>query len=109
MITNCICVAYVRSKSTIEQRLKMVQHQLEKQQHTILMYEKEAACRTGKEYSYYSSDFKVLFFIIQAFVSGHQQKLRDELEYQRHMLHLDATDHALVERFFDLKPNKSQV
>jgi hypothetical protein len=43
------------------------------------------------------------------FVQEHQQKLEHEFEYKRQTLILNATDHRLVEEFFNLKPNKSQI
>jgi hypothetical protein len=56
-----------------------------------------------------SSDMKVLFLIINAFVNEHQQQLREEFEKKRQMLILDATDHHLLRKFFDSKHNRSQV
>jgi hypothetical protein len=47
--------------------------------------------------------------MINAFVHEHQQKARDEFEYKRQILILDATDHRLIQTFFNLKPTKSQV
>jgi hypothetical protein len=56
-----------------------------------------------------SSEIKVLLSTINAFVNEHQQKSRTEFEYKRQILILDATDHRLLQTFFNLKPTKSQV
>ncbi len=57
----------------------------------------------------YSSGMKALFSIINRFVREYQQKLQDEFEYNRQTLILDATDHRLVQEFFNLNSNKSPV
>jgi hypothetical protein len=57
----------------------------------------------------YSSEMNALSSIINTFNREHQQKLQHEFEYRRQILILDATDHRLVQEFFNLKPNKSQI
>jgi hypothetical protein len=54
----------------------------------------------------YSSEMSAFSSAINTLVREHQQKLQDEFEYKRQTLILDATNHRLVQEFFNLKPNK---
>ena len=47
--------------------------------------------------------------IIHHFVQDKQKPLEHDFEYKSEMLILDATDHLLIEKFFDLEPNKTHV
>ena len=67
------------------------------------------AVPVGARYVDYSSELNSLSSIVRTFVQENQQQLCSELEYKRKMLVLDATDHRLVQAFFDLKPKKGQV
>lgn len=100
---------YHRSKTMIKQHVKQFEKQLEETQNIIEQYEKEIVLKAGGQYKDYSSDLIALFLIINTFVSKHQQKLRDELEYKRHLLILNGNDYQLIKKFFDLKPTRSQV
>jgi hypothetical protein len=52
---------------------------------------------------------KELSSIIYQFLQKKQQSLQHDFEYKREILVLDATGHQLLQKFFDVQPNKSQV
>jgi len=52
---------------------------------------------------------KKLSPIIYRFVQEKRQSLKHDFEYKREILLLDATDRQLLQHFFDVEPNKSQV
>ena len=99
---------YGRSKSLIEQRLKQIEQHLEKAQNAIDQFENEFAYKYD-ENLVYCLKVKELYTILYRFVQEKQQPLQHEYKYKREILLLDATDHQLLQRFFDVKPNKSQV
>ena len=105
---NSICYAYGRSKKTIQQRRIEIQKQLQLINKTIESFEKEILLKF-EEHTNCSSEIKVLLSMINAFVTEHQQKFRDEFKYKREILIFDATDHQLFQTFFNLKPTKTQV
>ena len=49
------------------------------------------------------------FTIIHPFVQEKQQSLQHEFQYKREMLILDAADHHLVQKLFEIEPKKSHV
>jgi hypothetical protein len=85
-----------------------IQKQLQLIHNTIASFEKEILLKI-EQHTACSSEMKVLLSMINTFVHEHQQKARNEFEYKRQILILDATDHCLVQTFFNLKPTKSQV
>lgn len=103
-----ICYVYGRSKKVIEQRRLGIQKQLQLINNTIASFEKEIVMKF-EEHTDCSSEMKVLLSMVNAFVHEHQQKCRDEFEYKRQMLILDATDHQLFQTFFKSKPTRTQV
>jgi len=105
---NSICYTYGKSKVLIQQRRKKIQKQLQQTQYTIHLFEQKILSKTAPHIDC-RSEIKSLFSMLHIFVHEHQQKLRDEFEYKKQKLILDATDHHLVQAFFDLKPDKLQV
>jgi hypothetical protein len=103
-----VCHTYGRSKTLIGQRLKQIEQHLQQTQDRIEQFEQEILSKCT-----HSNDcctaMKELSSIIHQFVQGKQQPLQREFKYKREMLILDATDHQLIQKFFDLKPNKSHV
>ncbi|CAF1306853.1 unnamed protein product [Adineta steineri] len=104
---NSICYTYGKSKLLIQQRRKKIQKQLQQTQYTIYLFEQQILFKTAL-YSDCYSEIKSLSSILHTFVHEHQQKVRDEFEYKKQKLILDATDHHLVQAFFDLMPDKLQ-
>ena len=78
---------------------------LEDVQKTTAQFEQQMLSQSVPNVDY-SSEMDSLSSIIRTFVHEKQQQLRSELEYKRQMLILDATDHRLVQAFFDLNPKK---
>ena len=105
---NSVVHAYGRSKSMIAQRRSQIERKLEHEQKAIAQFEQQMISQSVSNIDY-SSELNSLSSIVCVFVVENQQQLRSELEYRRKMLILDATDHRLVQAFFDLKPKKGQV
>ena len=105
---NSMAHAYGRSKSMIGQRRIQIEKKLEYVQNAIAQFEQQVLSQSVSNVDY-SSELNSLSSIVRTFVVENQQQLRSELEYRRKMLVLDATDHRLVQAFFDLKPKKGQV
>ena len=92
----------------IQQRRVQIEKQVQQIHNTIQLFEKEILLKV-KQTTDLSSEMQILLSMINTFVNEHQQKSRDEFEYKKQMLVLDAADHRLVQTFFNLKPHKSQV
>ena len=105
---NSVVHAYGRSKSMIGQRRIQIEQRLEHVQNSIAQFEQQTLSQSVPNVDY-SSELNSLSSIVRTFVQENQQQLRSELGYKRKMLVLDATDHRLVQAFFDLKPKKGQV
>ena len=105
---NSMAHAYGRSKSMIERRRIQIEQKSEQVQNAIAQFEHQTLSQSVPDIDY-SSELNSLSSIVRTFVQENQQQLRSELEYKRKMLVLDATDHRLVQAFFDLKPKKGQV
>ena len=105
---NSICYTYGRSRRIIEQRRQKIQQQLQETQNALQLFEQQLLSKSVYPV-HCCSEIQALSSILRTFIDEHKQKLRDELEYKRQELILDATDHQLVQQFFSLKPMKSQV
>jgi len=105
---NCLCYTYGRSKHMIQQRRIQIEKHLEEIHNTIQLFEKEILLKLQQHINC-SSEIQILLSNINTFVHECQQKTRNEFEYKKQMLILDANDHHLVQNVFHLKPNKSQV
>jgi hypothetical protein len=99
---------YGRSKTLIQQRLNQIERHLQKAHHAIQQFEEEFLCKFEPKNDSFVK-MKELNAIIYQFVQEKQQSLQHDFEYKREILLLDATDHQLLQKFFDVKPNKSQV
>ncbi|CAF4168158.1 unnamed protein product [Adineta steineri] len=105
---NSICNTYGRSKLFIEHYRKKFPKQLSQAQYRIELFEREILFKSAQHIDC-SSEIKMLSLILNTFVYEKQQKLREEFEYKRQMLILDAVDHRLMQAFYSLKPNSSQI
>ncbi|CAF1306689.1 unnamed protein product [Adineta steineri] len=105
---NSICNTYGKSKTIIEQYRRNFSKELSQAQYRIELFEKEILFKSAQHIDC-TSEIKMLSFIINTFVYEKQQKLREEFEYKRQMLILDAIDHRLMQAFYNLKPNSSQI
>ena len=66
-------------------------------------------CRQSSLFFACLGTMKKVSSIIHQFVQQKQWLLQHEFQYKRKILILDATDHQLVQKLFDTKPNKSHV
>ena len=92
----------------IGQRRIQIEQKLEHIQNATAQFEQQVLSQSVLNVDY-SSELNSLSSIVRAFVQENHQQLRSELEYKRKLLVLDATDHRLVQAFFDLEPKKGQV
>lgn len=99
---------YGRSKTIVQQRLKQIKQHLQNSQNAIQEFETNI-CSKSTQSEHCVCAMKKLFSVVHQFVQEKQQLLHYEHEYKREMLVLDATDHQLFQKFFDLDPNKSHV
>ena len=81
---------------------------MQQAQNAIQLFEKQTLSKFAQRI-HCSFELNALSSIINAFLYEKQQKLLNEFEYKRQILILDATDHRLLQAFFDFNPRKSQV
>ena len=105
---NSICYTYGKSRRIIEQHCQKIQQQLQETQNALQLLEQQILSKSVHPINC-CSEIQALSSILHTFIHQNQEKLRDQLEYERQELILDATDHQLVHKFFNLKPMKSQV
>lgn len=103
-----IVFTYGRSKRIVQQRLKQIEQHLQKSQSALENFQAEILSKCTQSDNCVSAMEK-LFSILHQFVQEKQKLLHFEYEYKREMLLLEATDHQLLQKFFDLEPNKSHV
>lgn len=103
-----ICHIYGRSKTLIEQRLKQIERQLQQVHNAIQHFEDEMLSKCAFDEDC-ANAMRKLSSILHLFVQEKQRSLQYEFEYKRKMFILDATDHQLLQKFFDAQPNKSHV
>ncbi|CAF1532884.1 unnamed protein product [Adineta steineri] len=105
---NSICNTYGKSKTILERYRKNFSKELSQAQYRIELFEKQILFKSAQHIDC-SSEIKILSLILNTFVYDKQQNLREEFEYKRQMLILDAVDHRLMRAFYNLEPNSSQI
>ena len=103
-----ICHTYGRSKSVIEERIRVIEKHLKQAQDAITQFEQKILSDCEQDHDCLSV-LKELNTIIYQLVQEKQQVVKDKFEYQRKMLLLNATDHQLLQNFFDIEPNNRHV
>ena len=93
---------YGRSKNIIAEHRRQIEHHLQQAYQATQQFEKEILSECA-HYGDYSSQIEKLSTIIHQFVHEKQRPIQHEYKYQREMLILDATDHQLVQTFFNVK------
>lgn len=93
----------------VQQRRLQIQKQLQEIYGTIQLFEKDILVKFQQHTTDYSAEMKILLLQINTFVYEHLQKTRDEFEYDKQILTLDATDHRLLQTFLSFKSNKLEV
>ncbi|CAF1682510.1 unnamed protein product [Adineta ricciae] len=103
-----ICHTYGRSKSVIEERIRVIEKHLKQAQDAITQFEQKilSECEQNRDCL---SVLKELNALIYELVQEKQQVVKDKFEYQRKMLLLNATDHQLLQNFFDIEPNSRHI
>jgi hypothetical protein len=105
---NSIGHAYGRSAALIEQRRIKIQQQLLQAGNTL----KEFGDQNLPVWISQNSppfDLQAMSTVITAYVRKGQHKLRQQFEHRRRLLIFDATDHRLVQAFYDVMPSQEQV
>jgi hypothetical protein len=99
-LVNSMCYTYGRRKTLIQQRQKYFKQQLN-----------ETTCKLQEHTLQAPStiDTIKLITIVTDLVNKDQYQLQMELERRKHILKYDATDHQLVETFYQLKPRQTEV
>ncbi|CAF1610816.1 unnamed protein product [Adineta ricciae] len=105
---HSICSSYGKSETLVEQRLKEIESQLKRANSAIEQFEQEILSQCEHNIDCFSAMLE-LSSTINQLIHEKQQSLQYDLQYKRNILLLDATDHRLVTKFFDLKPNKNHV
>lgn len=103
-----IYYTYGRSKILIQQRLNKIEQHLREANHAVQQFEEEFLSQSVQNKDRFNLMNK-LHSTVHQFVQEKQHVLKHDFEYKREILVLDATDHQLLQKFFDIQPNKSQV
>ena len=103
-----LCHTYGRSKALIKRRLNQIEHHLQRAQSAIEQLAKEIVSKCA-QYGDWTSAMSQLSSILHQFAQEKQWPLQHGFEYKTQMLILDATDQQLIQKFFDVKPNKPHV
>lgn len=103
-----ICHTYGRSKRIVQQRLQQFKQQVQTVQLAIQQFEAEILAK-AVQHDICVTVMQKLGMIIYQFVQQKQKRLQMKLEYEQKMFRFNVTDHELFHKFFDLRPNKSQV
>ncbi|CAF1672078.1 unnamed protein product [Adineta ricciae] len=103
-----ICHTYGRSKSVIEERIRVIEKHLKQAQDAITQFEEKILSECEQNHDCLSV-LKELNTIIYQLVQEKQQIVKDKFEYQRKMLLFNATDHLLLKNFFDIEPNNRHI
>lgn len=102
-----VCRAYSFTKDVIEEQQRMANNGLQRNVEALQKYllQLENNARQWQP----SIDPFVLSHAIDEFVQHGQKRLRDEFDYKKKMLIINATDHYLIRSFYWFTPNEEQV
>ncbi|CAF0849137.1 unnamed protein product [Adineta ricciae] len=103
-----ICHTYERSKSVIEERIRVIEKHLKHAQNAIAQFERKISSECEQDHDCLSV-LKELNTIIYRLVQEKQQVIKDKFKYQRQIFLLNATDHLLLQNFIDIEPNSGHV
>ncbi|CAF4332929.1 unnamed protein product, partial [Rotaria sordida] len=96
---NSMCYTYGRSKTLIKQRLEKYKLQCEKGQQAIHEHMEQVPLIL---------DMETISNLINNLINQDQHQLRLEFERRKTMLRLNAEEHRLVEKFYELKPRQTE-
>lgn len=101
------CVTYGYPKHIIEKRQRTIQRQIE---HTATeLNQRLIELLILAQQWQPSIDLNLLSIAMNECVKSSQKRLRQEFDYRRKMLELDAHDHHFISKFYDSQPNEEQV
>lgn len=102
-----VCDAYSFTKDIIEEQQLMTRNKLQRKVEVLQEYLLQLG--TNARQWQPSVDPHLLSYAIDEFVQHGQKRLRDEFDYKKKMLQMNATDHYLLRSFYWFKPNQEQV
>lgn len=102
-----VCRAYSYKKNIIEEQHLLAKNELHRKIETLqkLLLQLETNAREWQP----PIDHYLLSYAIDELVQHGQTRLRDEFDYKKKMLHMNANDHYLIRSFYWLKPSQEQV
>lgn len=102
-----VCRAYSYQKNVIEARQMMAKNELQRNIDTLqkCLLELETNARSWQP----PIDPYLLSYAIDEFVQHGQKRLRDDVDYKKKMLHINASDQYLIRSFYWLQPTQEQV
>ena len=100
---------YGASKDEMTGRLQQMKTQLEQTRNKVKQFEADflAKCPSGEDQLLRM--MHELSSIVHRFVKDKQKHIRNDLYHHQELLILYATDHLLLQMFFDLEPTDTQV
>ena len=101
------CRTYGFPQHIIEKRLTTIKNQLQRTRNELEEY--ETKLKQNAQQWQPSFDPTILSNAINERVEKSQQRLKQEFDYKKKMLALDANDRHLITKFYDLQPNEQQV
>ena len=102
-----ICRAYSFTKNIIEERQRVAETGILRNTEALQKHRMQLDVDAPQWQP--SIDPHLLSSAIDKFVHQGQKRLRDEFDYKKKMLNINATDHYLLRSFYWLQPNKEQV
>ena len=102
-----VCRAYSFTKEIIEEQQLMARNKLQQNVEVLQKYLLQLG--TNARQWQPSIDPHLLSYAVEEFVQRGQKRLREEFEYKKKMLNINATDHYLIRSFYWFKPNQDQV
>ena len=102
-----VCRAYSFKKPVIEEQQRMARDGLQQNVEALQKYllQLEVNARQWQPIM----DPHLMSCTIDKFVQHGQKRLRDEFDYKKKMLIIDATDHYLIRSFYWFQPTEEQV
>ena len=101
------CRMYRPQKVFIEQRRRTTEHQRKQAANELQTYSRELQHNVTQWRP--SIDYEVLLHTINTCVQNSQQRLRDDFHHRMEMIELDWTDHCMIAKFYELKPNEQVI
>lgn len=100
---------YGASEDEVTGRLQQMKNQLEQTRNQVKQFEDDFLARCPADEDHLPQMMNELSSIVHLFVKDKQKHIRNDLHHHRQLLILYATDHLLLQMFFDLEPTDTQV